>query len=102
QSQPWAQRIAAGVGRRVRSYRTELGLSAQAVVDRCAMLGYDLKRSVLAEMENGKRATVSLPDVLVLARALRVPPLALMIDLGSPAEVGPLERISGWETYEWF
>lgn len=101
QEQPLGQAVATAVGTRVRRYRTERGLSAQALADRCEQLGYELKRSVIAEMENGKRATVSVADVLVLARALRVPPLSLLLDLGAPFDAGPMERIGGWEAYSW-
>lgn len=66
-------------------------LSAQGLADRCAELGHPLDRSVIAKLEKGIRQTVSVADLLVLAKALDLPPLALVFPVGyeEEAEVLP-------------
>lgn len=99
----WGQEIAAQVGERVRMYRTELNLSAQNLANRTATLGYEVKRSVIAEMENGKRSTVSVADIFVLARALAVPPVALLLPLESSENINllPGEATDVWKSFDW-
>ncbi len=46
-------------------------MSAQDLADRCAEIGHPIPRNVIANMESGRRATLPLVDVLVLAEALR-------------------------------
>jgi transcriptional regulator with XRE-family HTH domain len=75
------------VGRRVRKYR-DGRFSAQALADRCAELGVPrLDRSVIANMENGRRESVSIDEVAVLAAALDVPPCLLFLPIGDEDEV---------------
>jgi len=99
----WGQEIAAQVGERVRMYRTQLNLSAQNLANRTASLGYEVKRSVIAEMENGKRTTVSVADVFVLARALAVPPVALLLPIETSGQVRllPGKQTDVWTAYDW-
>lgn len=103
-SEPWNARLAARVGHRTKKLRQDAGLSAAALSARTASLGHEIKRSVLAEMENGKRTTVTLGDVLVLARALNTPPLDLIaIDAEGPGEteILPGVTVSHWEALDW-
>ncbi|MFG1855007.1 helix-turn-helix domain-containing protein [Actinomadura geliboluensis] len=70
------------VSRQVRELRTRRGMSAQALADRCAELGMpDLKRQAITNLENGRRATVTVDELLVLAYALDVPPVMLFVPL---------------------
>lgn len=62
-------------------------MTAQALADRCAALGYPLDRTVIAKLEKGLRQTVTVADLLVLAKALEVPPLALVFPVGYEGEV---------------
>lgn len=88
----WNQRIARRVGREVARARDQLvddrgrRLSAQALADRCSELGHPLDRSVIAKLEKGIRQTVSVADLLVLAKALELPPLALVFPVGYEGE----------------
>lgn len=99
----WSQRLAAAVGARVRQFRTTEDISAQTLANRTAQLGYEVKRSVIADMESGRRSTVSLADVLVLARALGVPPVALLVDAhkGTKNEILPGTPVDVWEAADW-
>ncbi|MFF4836591.1 helix-turn-helix domain-containing protein [Streptomyces sp. NPDC001315] len=99
-------RIADRVGKQVAKAREGKGgrkMSAQALADRCAELGHPLDRSVIAKLEKGIRQTVTVADVLVLARALDVPPVTLLFPLDQaqvellPGESGPM-----WSAVQWF
>lgn len=93
QTDSWAASVAKEVGQRVAYYRTrsldEHGrkLTTQALADRTAELGYPMDRSVLAKFEKGYRLTVTVPDVLVIAAALRISPLQLLLPLGQSDQV---------------
>lgn len=93
QTEGWSQRIAAHVGRRVAYFR-EAGrgpggrkLSTQALAERTRDLGHPLDRSVIAKLEGGQRQSISVPELVVLARALEVPPIQLLYPLGEEPQV---------------
>ncbi|MFD0393285.1 helix-turn-helix domain-containing protein [Streptomyces nogalater] len=69
---PWSERLALSVAQEVRRHRQRLGVSAQQLSERCAELGMPIQRSVLANMESGRRSTVTVAEVLILAAALDV------------------------------
>lgn len=69
-------------------------MSAQQLADRTAELGYPLTRSTIASLESGRRGTVTLADLLVLAMALDVPPVALVFPVGRVASVEPLPGVT--------
>ena len=54
----------------------------QQLADRTAELGMPIPRSVLANLESGRRDTVSVAEVLVLAAALDVAPIELICPVG--------------------
>ncbi|WP_282703210.1 helix-turn-helix transcriptional regulator [Streptomyces sp. CC219B] len=70
----------------IRRHRLGQGLSAQQLSDRCAELGAPIPRTVLSNFENGKRQNITVAEVLVLARALGVPPGVLIFPVGHVAE----------------
>lgn len=78
----WSTRLALSIAREVRRHRTRLGLSAAQLSARCGLIGMPIQRSVLANLESGRRTTVTVAEVLVLARALNVPPGALIFPAG--------------------
>ncbi|MFD5874051.1 helix-turn-helix domain-containing protein [Streptomyces sp. NPDC060322] len=82
----WATRLALKVAGEVRRHRQDQGLSAQQLSDRCAVLGMPIQRSVLANLESGRRTTVTAAEILVLAHALNVPPGILLFPVGYEAE----------------
>ena len=68
------------IGRRLRALRAQRGLSAQGLADLCDGLGRsDLKRQVISNIENGRRAYVAVDEALVLAYALNVAPVLLLM-----------------------
>ena len=68
------------LARRVRDVRGRQTLSASGLAERCADLGMpDLNRDVIANIENRRRASVSVDELFVLARALGVAPIHLIV-----------------------
>src|SRR6266567_7204691 len=88
----------------IRRYREERGMSAQQLADRCKQLGMEIPRPVLANLENGRRATVTAAELLVLAEALQVPPLLLVIPLARREliEILPGMDVSAFEAARWW
>lgn len=68
------------VAQRVRELRTRHGWSAQALAERCADAGMPhLVRDVIANLEAGRRETVTIDEVMVLAFVLNVAPVDLFV-----------------------
>ncbi|MCC9311945.1 helix-turn-helix domain-containing protein [Kitasatospora sp. RB6PN24] len=88
----WQAGVTGRVAEAVRRFREERGMSAQDVAAACAKLGYPIARNVIANLENGRRSSVDVAEVLVLAKVLDVPPVALLVPLG---EVGEIELLPG-------
>jgi transcriptional regulator with XRE-family HTH domain len=80
--------MARQVAREVRRYREmrRPRMSVQRLADRTAELGMPIPRSVLANLESGRRETVSVAEVLVLAAALDVAPIELISPVGFDEE----------------
>lgn len=78
-------------------------MSTQLLADRCAELGSPIPRSVLANLEGGRRDAISVSEVLALGAALRVPPLLLAFPLDRPDVVEPLPGVeaSPWHSVLW-
>ncbi|WP_405548901.1 hypothetical protein OG215_15270 [Streptomyces globisporus] len=89
----WPARLAQSVAAEVRRHRQAQRLSAQQLSDRCAELGMPIQRSVLANLESGRRTTVTVAEVLVLAEALEVAPAALIFPVGYSQEVESLPSV---------
>ncbi len=85
-SKGWSQQI----GDQVRSWRAQAGLSAQDLADRTSRLGYAVSRNTVASMENGRKEQVTVQEVLVLARALQVSPIALLFPVTLGRETAPV------------
>ncbi|WP_405819594.1 helix-turn-helix domain-containing protein [Streptomyces sp. NBC_01390] len=78
----WADRIKANIAGEVRRRRKEMGWSAQDLADACEQLGHPIPRNVIANMESGRRASLPLVDVMVLAAALETYPVCLIFPVG--------------------
>jgi hypothetical protein len=79
-------------------------MSVQKLADATAGLGMEIPRSVLANLESGRRETVSVAEVLVLAAALDVSPLELIFPVGfdTQMEVLPGRVIDPLGAMRWF
>ncbi|MFF3273143.1 transcriptional regulator [Streptomyces chrestomyceticus] len=78
----WEDRIKTNVAGEVRRRRKERGWSAQCLADQCERLGHPIPRNVIANMESGRRASLPLVDVMVLAAALKTYPVCLIFPVG--------------------
>lgn len=83
-------RVSTSIANEVRRIRQERGMSAQKLADRCAELGAPIPRTVLSNLENGRRGNVTVAEMLVLAAALDVPPATLVFPVGYQAAVEAL------------
>lgn len=71
------------IGDRLANYRRLAGLSAQQLSDRTHNR---ISRAVIANIESGRRDTITVHELLDLSLALGIPPVALAIDLHDPFE----------------
>ena len=73
----WSSDMVKQIGRTVKAARR--GRTAQQISDRCGELGYPLTRTVIAKLESGHRGdTLTVPELLVIAAALEIPPALLL------------------------
>jgi transcriptional regulator with XRE-family HTH domain len=108
---PWAAKIAKQVGKQVAHYRARAegpkgkrGMTAQALADRCTELELPMDRAVIAKLEKGIRQTITMGEILVLARALNVAPVLLIFPIGQEDEIEavPGESVDTWAALRWF
>lgn len=80
-------------------------MSAQDLADACEEIGYSVPRNVIANMESGRRTTLPLTDIMVLAEALDTNPICLLYPVGY-AEKAPLlpdrDPVDPWTALSWF
>lgn len=76
--------VSAAVIAELRALRKELKVSAQQLADRMTEAGYPVKRSVIANLESGRRAEVSIDHVAIAAKALGVDVSALVRRVTEP------------------
>lgn len=69
------------IAQRVKNLRQRRGLSAQRLADRLAGVGIPWDRSIVANLENGRRAAVSVEEFLALAYVLDVAPVHLLVPI---------------------
>lgn len=78
-------------------------MSAQALSDRCAALGFPIPRSTLANIESGRKRDVPVQEIAVISAGLGVSPVRLMFDVGGePVEMLPGVVRTQFEALEWF
>lgn len=78
--------VVPSIGNNIARYRKAEGLSAAELADKA---GEGLTRSVLANLENGRKDDVTVKQLMALANALRVPPAFLVADLFDPGSPSP-------------
>ena len=66
------------MGKAIQQRRKQLGMSAEDLSGACSQLGLEIARPVLSNLENGRREGIPVHQLVVIAAALRVPPLALL------------------------
>lgn len=86
-SDGWQGRLTAMIAREIRRHRDRRKLSAQQLADRTAEFGMPIPRNVLANLESGRRDTVSVAEVLTLAAVLGVAPMELICPVGYDEQI---------------
>lgn len=74
----WASSVAGRVGKNIQRARKIVDMSAQDLSNACEANGYPIPRSTIANIESGRKETVSLQELLVIAEVVGAPPLALI------------------------
>ena len=100
---PWAARITQAIAGEIRQRRKARGMSAEDLAATCADLGMPIPRSTLADLENGRRASISVAEWLAIAAALDVPPVTLLCPVGTEetAEVLPGAEAPAYRAAQW-
>jgi transcriptional regulator with XRE-family HTH domain len=87
----------------VRKVRRRRGLSAAQLAERLQQVGLDWDRSIVANLENGRRASLGVDELLALALVLDVAPVHLLVPLEdelpyqvTPARVEPSGEVRDW------
>ncbi|MBY3988802.1 helix-turn-helix transcriptional regulator [Rhodococcus fascians] len=79
-TQSWAEQLVARVAGEVRRLRGKdhSAMSAAKLADRTVDIGFGISRSVVADLETGRKKSIDVPELLVLAAALGVSPAQLL------------------------
>jgi transcriptional regulator with XRE-family HTH domain len=79
-------------------------LTGQQLADNTEQLGYPITRSQIANYESGRKQSLDLAELLVLAAALGVPPVALLFPNlpDGDVEVLPGQVMSSADAMRWF
>ncbi|MGV0906256.1 helix-turn-helix domain-containing protein [Mycobacterium novum] len=98
----WAEEQALRIAQTVRTLRGKR--SAQWLADRTEALGYTVTRSVISDLELGRRRYVSTAEIIVLAAALTVSPAYLLYpDLPDGlVELTPSTPVPSIDALMWF
>jgi len=78
-------------------------MSTQQLADRCVELGMEIPRSVISNFENGRRSGIGVDELIILARALGLPPVFLLAPIAyvEQVEVLPGDMRTAVEAAEW-
>lgn len=102
ESHEWAERFTKNMGTAIDKARQ--GKSDQWIADRTKELGHPLSRTAVSEYRRGIRKSMPITDLMVLAAALEVPPVALLFPGLATEEVEALpgESLASIEALQWF
>jgi 8-oxo-dGTP diphosphatase len=93
----WQARFVRSIADEIRHRRENRKMSAQQLAAACTKLGLSISRSTLADLENGRRTTLTVAELLVIAAALDVVPLRLLV----PLDDRNVEMLPGAEMNPW-
>jgi 8-oxo-dGTP pyrophosphatase MutT (NUDIX family)/transcriptional regulator with XRE-family HTH domain len=101
----WPTRLVRVIADEIRRRREahQPPMSAQQLAEACGKIGLDISRSTLADLENGRRVTFTVAELLVIAAALDIPPVRLIVPLDrESAELLPGHEINPWAAMQQF
>jgi transcriptional regulator with XRE-family HTH domain len=98
----WAAALTKRIGAEVKRLRGKR--SAQWLADRTAAIGMGISRPTISELETGKRKTVTVQELLVLAHALNTSPAALVYPgpYDQKTEALPGRSVTEHVALQWF
>jgi transcriptional regulator with XRE-family HTH domain len=76
--------ISAKVIEKLRAARQANSVSARALAEAMTEAGYPIQRSVIANLESGRRAEMSVDHLVIAARALGIDPAILLRAITAP------------------
>jgi len=83
----WPREWTAQVGRAVVRCRKQQGVSAARLSELCAEAGFPIPRNTITNLENGRKESLPVHEVVVLAEALKVSPADLLFPAGTDETV---------------
>ncbi|MFE9597090.1 helix-turn-helix domain-containing protein [Streptomyces hokutonensis] len=101
----WPTAFTGRIAQRLRDSRKAAGLTMAEVAQGCADRGLpEFTEHSMKNLESGRKTSISVAEVVVLADVLGVPPVTLLFPLGSSAtvEVLPGREVSTWDAVAWF
>lgn len=96
------------IAKRVRQARARHGLTAQQLAEKLTTAGVPWTRATVTKVETGRRESITVTELLALARVLDVAPLHLLVPvdgrpydderryLVTPNEAQPVYRVREW------
>lgn len=98
----WAERQAHRIALEINRLRGSR--SAQWLADRTRELGYEVSRSVISDLENGRRRYVTTAELITLAAALNTSPVVLVYPgpYQNKVEILPGRHAGEFNAAEWF
>jgi transcriptional regulator with XRE-family HTH domain len=99
---PWPRRLTKQIGKQIARHRAELKISARELSDRTEEAGFRIEYQIIANIESGRRNHVGVHELIVLGKALKVPPLFLLAPVGDDADVEILPGVfeDAWDVYK--
>jgi len=100
----WHGRITKDVIQAITRRRKYLELSAQDVADETRDLGHEVPRNVIANWESGRRKTITIPELIVVAEVLGLAPVELLFSPALGGRVDYLPELSHdrWSALAYF
>lgn len=102
----WETKLSRLAGEQIQYMRKRAGLSAEELAKRCTEIGFPMKRHVIASLENKRRSSVSMAEIIAIATVLQIPPLYLIYPIQDPARrvpgPPPLGTERAWMYHDWF
>ncbi|MGX9922959.1 helix-turn-helix domain-containing protein [Streptomyces sp. NPDC002248] len=102
----WTSQLTARIASALRSARTTAGMTMAGVAAACAERGHEeMTAQTIKNLETGRKTSLSVADLLVLADVVGVPPVLLLFPLDGTeeeVEVLPHRTASPWDGLAWF
>ena len=101
----WEMDLAGRIGVAVQARRKQLKMTAQQLAERTKELGYPMSRVAISKIETNTRAgKFDIAELLMLAKALEVPPVSLLFSAApdKDAQMLPGQTAPTFHAIAWF